>query len=410
MQEKIFILPNRLRVVLLPYSTHSVTAILRGTAGSNYETRDYIGTAHALEHALTQTINLNPITQKGGKLTATTSREDVAYIIKILKGNYVDALVYLADILFSADFSGLNLELLKKQVSREIAHNSENPALQIGRIAYKALYPTDRLSIYNTGNLSDIQKLSLQKLTFFYKKYYTPQNFVLSICGNFNKAKVTESIYTYFDRKAKGGITQKPRHTKSKRLAVLVEKREFLPHTHLNISFYGYTSANKEKYASLYLAYILSAKLKSAAIPAYTLDSSSFSTHSYGLFGTYVALAPGDIVHFFSVYNSSLVNLTTQLVSTQIVAEIKNRIVAEHEFMIEKTSMRASFYSELLLFDNYAHSYKEEVKNYMSVSAKDVMSVAQELFAQQPKITAITDAVGESELKKLWPSASFTFY
>ena len=137
-----FTLSNGLRVVYIPYeAVNTVTICLRGLAGSNYETNDEIGIAHLLEHYVTFGSKKHPNTDKfrnivlkrGGRITGTTSRDEVAFLVKILKPDVKYGLEYLSELFFYPELKKEKLQKVKKTVIQEIMQNIENPQSFISR-------------------------------------------------------------------------------------------------------------------------------------------------------------------------------------------------------------------------------------------------------------------------------------
>jgi len=401
-------LVNGLKIVHVPHNVGSVTACLRGLAGSNYERDDEVGAAHVLEHLCTyatRKYNLpnklrNVILLGGGRVTGTTSRDDVAFFAKVLKKDLSQAIEYLYQIFSQPILSIENLEKTKNIIEHEIYQNIEDPKKHIGRISYRILYPNQRLAVYNTGRVEDLKKLPLKKVVQFKNSFYYPANFVLSVCGDFPSEALFKLVEKYFGKIEGRGKNHSLNLKPNYKSAILLEKRDSLAHMHLKIDYHGYKTNQKRKYSAYLLATILKNRLKAEVSNApYILDSSSFNSNSYGLFGTYTAIKSTQLPYFLDTYKKVVQDLCTKIISQQEFLFVKNKTQAYFEFALEKTSLRADFYSELYLYQNLTNDHKEEISRYVSCTTKDILETAKDIFSQDPKITIIDKNLTKSEAK-----------
>ena len=409
---------NGFTLVYVPHKVRSVTCCLRGLAGSNYETTKQVGAAHLLEHIHLLGSNNFPTTKQlhalvkrnGGRVTGTTSRDDVAYLTKALKENYKDGIVLLAEVFLNPKLDKKIIQVAKNVVRHEINQNIENPTRHIGRLAYKVLFPRQRFASYNTGSVAQVNKLSLSEIKKYREKHYVPQNFVLSVCGDLHWKSLAHEVSMTFG-KAKAGTTQVTlKHRQSRGLGIQVENRQDGVQLHLKIDYYGHKTSSAAKYAAAMLAMALKQELvaqisKSESSFPYLLDVASFSSNTYGLFGLYTSISEKDLENFLRLFKKSALKVTTKEISEEQLQLLKNKIAADIEFTLEKTSLRADYYSELFLYENDAKSHLEELAAFSSVTANDIKAVALDLFMQEPKITVIAKKLTDKDVKRVWENA-----
>lgn len=406
-------LSNGLKVVYVPHKVGSVTCCLRGLAGSNYETANETGAAHILEHLCTfGSENYDSaealrelVTKRGGRITGTTSRDDVAFLTKTLKESYQDGLNYLFEIFSRPVLTTKNLEKTKNIIKHEIYQNMENPVKHVGRVSYKILYPNQRFSNFNTGGVEDLKNIKLKNVEDFKNKFYAPSNFVLSVCGDLNLKDfflTTENIFKHIpDFKVNAKLTHRPNYKRG----FYIENRSNLNQLHLKIDYHGYKTSQRQKYAAYLLAKLFLNDLKINLrdyINPYILDVSSFNSNSYGLFGLYTAIEPNKLVNFFEIYKDTINLLCNKNVNRSKLEIIKNKTKADFEFNLEKTSLRADFYSELHLYDNLTQDHAEEIQNYLSCTPSEIKKTASQIFGQEPKITVLDKNLTKENLSKTY--------
>lgn len=411
---------NGLKVILVPHRVGSVTACLRGLAGSNNEKLTELGAAHLLEHLLTfKSKNFfkegrlrNIVLQKGGRTTGTTSRDDVAYLVKTLKEDYQRGLLFLSEIFFYPVLDKKDFEKSKKIVTHEILQNMESPSKHLSRISYRLLYPGQRFSKLNTGNIQDIDHLSLEILENFREKYYHPRNFVLSVCGDLNEKEFFNQAEKYFSHPADNqkNKVKKPKHLPNKLFGFQIENRLDISQLYLKIDYHGYTTSDKKKYSAFLLARYLDYKLKQiinssydqSKLAPYSLEVASFSSHSYGLFSLFTTIKPKDLKNFLYLYHLALNRILRGNINDSDLKYIKLKLKADFEFTLEKTSLRADYYSELFLYDQISYSHSEEIKNYLSVTKKEILNTAGNLFSENPKVSLIDKNMANNEFSGIW--------
>ncbi len=398
-------LNNGLKIAFVPYpSVGSITICLRGLAGSNYEDCNEVGVAHLLEHYVTYGSKNYPsanslrnmITKKGGRVTGTTSRDEVAFLTKTLKEDYETGLEFLSEIFLRPTLSIDNLEKVKGTIYQEIHQNIENPQLYIGRLAYNIMFPNQRASYLNTGDIGQVAKIKHEAIMKFWKKLYKPANFVISASGNVQPKKFIKTVEKYFYNGVDTNTirTSKPSLAPSKEFLVQVKKRNELGQTHIRIDYIGFKTDDEKKYPALVLSKAMQNELNAElnntlGVDFYTLNTMSFSSNTYGLFSSYAAVNSEGVQKFFELYNRIISKFKKDLITLDFLDLIKSKIKADFEFSYEKTSLRADLYSELILFDQIERNHKRALQKYLDVLQRNILDIANEIFSQEPKITIL---------------------
>ncbi len=415
-----FRLPNGLRVIVVSNCLESATICLRGLAGSNYESDNEVGVAHMLEHISFCGSQKYPndelkhlVTKVGGKITGTTSRDDVAFFVKVLKNNVEIGLEFLSELFYNLNFDANSLDRLKKIIKCEIDQNREDVRKHIGRIAYKILYPNQRFSKYNTGDVSDVDNITIEKLVNFKKRLYSPNNFVLTICGNVKTSNIKSLTKLYFQKQV--DIQATPitilTHKQNKDFATQFEKRANSKLCHLKIDYHGYPSSSLAHYNAIIGAAVLKEMLlynlgKYTQTAPYILDIASFSSFSYGLLGLYTEIPDISLKEFLNIFFYTLNFLSEQKVNAYELEQIKLRIINDFIFSLEKTSLRADHYSELFLYQSTVFSHINEIDILRNTSPESLFDIFRYLSTQMPKITIIGNAT--VDIKNIYNRALVT--
>ena len=180
--------------------------------GSAREELGKSGFAHFFEHMMFQGSkhvaddeHFKIITEAGGSMNGTTNRDRTNYY-QTVPANQLEKVLWL-----EADRMGFLLEAVTQEkfeiqrdtVKNERAQNFENQpyGLRSERNG-EALYPVGHPYSWSTiGYVEDLDRVSVDDLKAFFKRWYGPNNAVLTIGGDIDVAQTLEWVKKYF-----GGI------------------------------------------------------------------------------------------------------------------------------------------------------------------------------------------------------------
>ncbi|MEO5355171.1 MAG: insulinase family protein [Magnetococcus sp. XQGC-1] len=144
----------------------------------------------------------------------------------------------------------------------------------------------------------------------------------------------------------------------------------------------------KDKYIFEYIAFILNNYLNQEFRYkkglAYKLSVENFSSVNYGIFSIYVS---SDSEYIYKQILEKTKELHEKINEINMEV-IKNNMVSNFIFDIEKLSKTASFYSENYLFNNEI-TIEEEIRNIKKVTLKDIKESLTKLLQQSPKVVIL---------------------
>ncbi|OGC69608.1 hypothetical protein A2415_03485 [candidate division WWE3 bacterium RIFOXYC1_FULL_39_7] len=407
-------LSNGLNVVLLPSKEiETVVVQLRGKAGSNYEKEGEIGAAHFLEHFVLKGTDNYPnhkkltqlINDVGGKFVGATSRDDVLFGVHVLKEDIENALIFLSEIFYKSLLEEKNVRNLKDVIKQEILRYNDMPEKLIGRIGYRILFPENRLAKLNTGESDDVERLNLRIIKSFQERTYTNNNFILVICGNFDDDETGQLINKYFTQKTNDFESESVELTQNQGLEVQVAQTPSLTQHYIKLDFHGYKISDVRKYPSAIFAKILNMYLKEKLVEdqglVYQLSCDSYAAGNYGLFGIYTSTNDKNFEKVLGIIKNSKNEFESYL-TTKNVNQAKNILCANLAFLIEKPSIRANYYSELILHGRPEQDYDYEVNQIRNTNLNEITLVVDEISKQDPKLTVISNKFDVEKVKGFW--------
>ncbi|HZH91814.1 MAG TPA: pitrilysin family protein [Pyrinomonadaceae bacterium] len=210
-----FRLANGLRVILHEdHSTPIVGVNLWYHVGSKNEVPGKTGFAHLFEHMMFQGSKnydddyFKPIQEAGGSLNGSTNPDRTNYW-EVVPSNFLELALFLEADRLGGLLDVLNEAKLANQrevVKNEKRQNYDNrPYGLVGAKINETLYPkTHPYHWLTIGSLEDLSAASLEDVKNFFRRYYTPNNAVLTIAGDFTPAEARRLVEKYFGRIPRG--------------------------------------------------------------------------------------------------------------------------------------------------------------------------------------------------------------
>lgn len=168
--------------------------------GTRHENSREAGISHFLEHMVfkgterrTALDIAHEIDQVGGEFNAFTTREYTCFHLLVLAEDADLALDVLSDVILHSQFDAEELERERRVILQEIAMVSETPEELIYDRFHEIGYGTNRgLGRDILGSQSSIRRLSRGEILRFFRKYYRPDQCVLSIAGDITHVRARE--------------------------------------------------------------------------------------------------------------------------------------------------------------------------------------------------------------------------
>jgi len=199
-------LPNGLRVLLFPdESRPKVTVAVTYFVGSRHEGYGEAGMAHLLEHMVFKGTPDHPnipgdFKERGAQFNGTTSDDRTNYYetLTATDDNLEFALRLEADRMVNSPIKAEDLATEFSVVRNEFERGENNPIGVLFQRLASAAYDWHNYGKSTIGNRTDIERVPVDNLRAFYKRYYQPDNAMLVVAGKFDEAKAKDLIVKYF--------------------------------------------------------------------------------------------------------------------------------------------------------------------------------------------------------------------
>ncbi|MFM2155464.1 MAG: hypothetical protein RL516_213 [Bacteroidota bacterium] len=262
-----FELSNGLKVIVHEdKSTPLVAMNILYMVGARDEDPEQTGFAHLFEHLMFGgSINIpsydEPLQKAGGENNAFTNNDFTNYYLTIPAANLETGFWLESDRMLSLAFTEKSLEVQRNVVVEEFRQRYLNQPygdawLKLRPLAYK-VHPYQWATIGK--EVSHIENATLQDVKNFFKKWYAPNNAILTLAGNCSLERAKELCAKWFEPIPSVNLTERnlpeePKQTEMRRLEVKAD----VPSDQLYLAFHCCSRYDNDFYATDLLSDVLS--------------------------------------------------------------------------------------------------------------------------------------------------------
>lgn len=399
-----YTLPNGLKVILHQDKSAPVVAVTAlYHVGSKNEDTSRTGFAHFFEHLLfegSENIKRGEfdkyVTNAGGALNANTS-QDRTFYYELLPSNQLKLGLWLeSERMMHAKIEQIGVNTQREVVKEEKRQRVDNQPY--GTILTEVLKRafTNNYSWAPIGSMEHLNEAKLEEFIAFYKKYYVPNNCVLSIAGDINIAETKQLVEAYFGPIPAGAKVPRP---SMEQPPLGKEVRDVIPdNIQLPALIQAYVAPKQgsdEYYAFNVLGKILSggssSRMNKVMVDekqqALAALSVPFFNEDAGLFIVY-AIANGGVAPevLEKTADSLVADLKVNLVSDREFEKVRNKIAAE---FVQKNGSMAGIAESLANYEVYfgdANLVNTEIEKFNKVTKQDVLNVAKKYLNKDNRV------------------------
>lgn len=227
-------LENGMRVLLFPDpSKPQVTVNLTVFVGSRHEGYGEAGMAHLLEHMVFKGTPDHPevprvLKEHGADFNGTTWLDRTNYYetLPASDDNLEFAIRLEADRMVNSHIKGADLASEMTVVRNEFERGENSPNRILDQRMWAAAFEWHNYGKSTIGNRADIERVPVENLRRFYKKYYQPDNAMIIVAGQFDPMKALGFVQKYFgvlpkpDRVLENTYTEEPAQDGERRVTL----------------------------------------------------------------------------------------------------------------------------------------------------------------------------------------------
>lgn len=389
-------LDNGLHVVL--HQDHSAPVVVTSVmyhVGAKDEQPDRTGFAHFFEHLLfegTENIERGEwfkiVSSNGGKNNANTT-DDRTYYYEVFPSNSLQMGLWMeSERLMHPVINQIGVNTQNEVVKEEKRLRVDNqPYGNILKAVKENMFKNHPYRWTTIGEMEHLDAATLDEFLAFFDKFYVPNNAVLVVAGDFDKAQAKEWIQAYFGPIKKGVVTPKKQY---KEEAITKEIRASWedPNVQIPMLLTAYrTPSMKSRDArvldmiSMILSDGKSSRLYKRLVDndKKALDASSFN-YSQEDYGTYFifTLPLGDtpLSDLETAVSEEVKKLQTELISEREYEKLINKL--ENQYVNSNSNLEGVAHSlaEYYMLYGDINLINTEMDIYRSITREEIREVA----------------------------------
>ncbi|MDQ3142291.1 MAG: insulinase family protein [Bacteroidota bacterium] len=216
-----YTMDNGLSILMFPDpSKQTITVNVTYKVGSRHEGYGETGMAHLLEHLVFKGTPKHPdipneLTKHGARPNGSTWYDRTNYFetFNATEENLRWALDLEADRMVNSYIAKKDLDSEMSVVRNEFESGENEPGSILMERVLSTAYLWHNYGKSTIGARSDIEKVPIEHLQAFYKKYYQPDNAVLTVAGKIDEQKTIWMVHEYFSKNPKPSRKLIPTYT-----------------------------------------------------------------------------------------------------------------------------------------------------------------------------------------------------
>lgn len=392
---KVFTLKNKLRVVSEPMpGAQSAYVGVWVRAGSGNEAFSEWGISHFIEHMVfkgTKNRTAQQISEEtdyvGGQSNAFTSRDCTCFYSRTLPENIELSFDILSDIYHNALLNQKDMDLERGVIKEEISMFEDCPEDLVQDRLLNEIYRGSALGREIAGSAESVDAITREQMADYMRRYYTPDNTVLTVCGAFDEEEAVRLSEKYFEKSFAsfaGSSIAVPTFT----AAECVWEKD-TEQAHLCLSFPSIAAGDDEKsYALSALSNIFGGSMSSRIFRSvreerglcYSIYSYSSQTEASGLFSIYAGLNRSCLDDAQELIHKEISLFLRDGITDYELVKGKAQLKAAILMDMENPASRMSMLGKELLIYNDLRTTQKIVSQIDSVTKRDVEAAAHMVF------------------------------
>lgn len=137
---------------------------------------------------------------QGAQFNSNVESESSMTTLSISKKDTDDLMPIFRDILLNPSFDEVEFNKEKKRTIDQLKQNREKPNTIIGNVFNKMYYQEHPYGNPVSGDMTSIEKITLEQIKTFYKQYYAANNSALIIVGDFETSHMKKLVKKLFSQ------------------------------------------------------------------------------------------------------------------------------------------------------------------------------------------------------------------
>ena len=386
-------LQNGLTVILKENPASKVCSVqVWVRTGSANETEKEAGITHLIEHMIFKGTSkrrtgeiARTIEAAGGEINAYTSYDRTVYYVEIASSHLDIALDVLLDAVQHSVFDPVELEKEKEVVLEEYRRGLDSPSRELGKAVMRLCFKKHPYRRPIIGYEKTIQSFDRNAILAYLDKWYTPQNMVIVVVGDFEAQRVLNLIKALtrdFPRR-KWAIAKRPAEPPQRKYRQEIIRRD-VRQAYVDISWHIPALSHPDTAALDVMEIILGHgkssrlynRIKARLNLVQDIDASAWEMKDSGLFSIDATLPPGNLPKVLEQIAQIIRQLQDTPVSQRELIKAKTIVEADFLYSMETASGQArtlGFFEAMTQDMKNCDTYLQQVR---AVTAQEILEMA----------------------------------
>lgn len=393
-------LKNGLRILTVPMKdTQTATVVVMVGVGSRYESEKEAGLSHFIEHMFFKGTKKRPtfmeisteLESVGGEYNAFTFKNKTGYYAKVDSKHTHIALDVISDIFLNSKMEEKEIEKEKGTIIQEINMYEDTPRMKIGDVFENLVFEGSSLGREIIGNKKTVKSFRRDSFINYKNKFYTANDTVVCVAGNFNEGKIIRSLKDIFSEMAKGKKpafqTVREKQSKSQFIAKFKETDQ----THLILGNRAYHHDHKDRFALGLLAVILGGNMSSRLFSeirekrglAYSVHTGVEAYSDCGYIATQAGVEHKNLEKTVEIILKEYKKISTEKVDMNELKRAKDYIKGQGVMNFESSDEVSMFYIDQEVCKGKIMTMPQIFAEIDKVTVSDILRVAKDIFREK---------------------------
>lgn len=366
-------------------------------AGSRYEVSDKNGISHFIEHMVFKGTKKRSakdiaceIDEIGGQINAFTGKDCTCFYTKTLDSDLEKAVDVLSDMLFGSVFDLVHIETEKKVVFEEISMYEDDPEELVHDLLTEGIWSEGPLGYPILGTRKSLESITQADIHDYMSNYYTPDNCVITVVGNFDEANMMDIIHKYFSIWKPLNYcrlsTERPAFRKN-----ILYKEKDTEQTHLCFGFNGLPMSDNRIYPLFALNNVIGGSMSSRLFQSireeaglvYSIYSFPSSFRDCGMFTIYAATNPDKTEQVIDCVRAELLNLVNEGITEIELSRCKNQLKGSYILGLDSASGLMNSMGKSKIITGSVNTIEEILGQIEKIDAKSIIEMAKWMFTRE---------------------------
>jgi len=345
----------------------------------------------------------------GARFSVNCDYDAVFLSLTTLSRDFDKAAPVLFDILSRPVFDSTEVGRLRAELASAIEAKEDRPNTQSAEAFGNMLYGKHPYAQPPMGNLESLARISRQDLANHHKKYYLPNNCVISVVGNFEPARMRKLIERNLGQWPKRDIPKLslPEIARIGQSRALLINRQ-INQAYINLGFLGPKRNDPDYQAIRVMNYILGGggfvsrlvkNIRMAQGLAYDVDSYYDPRTDYGPYSLSVQTKCSSADTAVKSLIAEMKRIQNEPVSDEELKEAKDYIRGSYPFRFETSGQTARQYLYIELYGLGNDYFKQDMEKTLAVTKDDVTAAAKKYLRPDNYLLAIVTDTSQTSLK-----------